>query len=128
MSDFWFMGTKAGTQSGSLDSLKWLLVVLLIAAGVGGNIYFADYSLLYRVLGLVAIALVAAFVAVQTVQGAAFWKLAKEARTEIRKVVWPTRQETTQTTFIVVVFVLIMSLVLWGLDSLLGWLVSLAIG
>ena len=52
----------------------------------------------------------------------------KEARIEIRKVVWPTRQETTQTTLIVVAVVLVMALLLWGLDSLLGWLVSLIVG
>ncbi len=122
------MNASAESQSGSLDGLKWLVVVALLAAGIGGNVYYDDQSLLYRVIGLIAIALVAAFIAVQTVQGAAFWKLAKEARTEIRKVVWPTRQETTQTTLIVVAFVFVMALILWGLDTLLGWLVSLAIG
>ncbi|MEX5381397.1 preprotein translocase subunit SecE, partial [Acinetobacter towneri] len=54
--------------------------------------------------------------------------LLKEARVEIRKVVWPTRQETMQTTLIVVAVVLVMALLLWGLDSLLGWLVSLIVG
>ena len=108
--------------------MKWLVVVVLIAAAVGGNVYYAEQSLLYRVIGISVAALIAAYVAIQTTQGAAFWKLAKEARTEIRKVVWPTRQEATQTTFIVVAFVLVASLILWGLDSLLGWLVSLAIG
>ena len=49
-------------------------------------------------------------------------------RSEIRKVVWPTRQETTQTTLIVVAVVLVMALLLWGLDSLLGWLVSMIVG
>ena len=122
------MSAKPESQNGGLNGLKWLLVVVLIVAAVGGNIYYADQSLLYRVLALLAIAVVAALVAVQTVQGAAFWKLSKEARTEIRKVVWPTRQETTQTTIIVVGFVLLMSLILWGLDTLLGWLVSLVIG
>ena len=52
----------------------------------------------------------------------------KDSRTEIRKVVWPTRQETVQTTFIVVVFVLLVALVLWALDSFFAWLASLAIG
>jgi preprotein translocase subunit SecE len=47
-----------------------------------------------------------------------FWNLIKGSRTEIRKVVWPTRQETTQTTMIVVVFVFVMALILWALDSL----------
>jgi preprotein translocase subunit SecE len=111
-----------------LDGLKWLVVVVLVAVGVTGNIYFADQSLLYRTLALVALAVVAGYVALQTARGAAFLKLAREARTEIRKVVWPTRQEATQTTLIVVVFVLVAALVLWGLDSLLGWLASLIIG
>ncbi len=122
------MNAKTEEKAGSLDGLKWLVVVLLVAAGIGGNMYYAEYSLLYRVLGLLVLALIAGLLAVQTLQGAAFWKLAKEARTEIRKVVWPTRQESTQTTLIVVAFVIVMALILWGLDTLLGWLVSLAIG
>ena len=111
-----------------LDSVKWLLVAVLVAAGVAGNMYFASYSLLYRVLGLLVLAVVAAGVALQTEKGQAFWKLVKEARVEIRKVVWPTRQETTQTTLIVVAFVLVTALILWGLDTLLGWLASQILG
>lgn len=111
-----------------LDPVKWGIVVALVAAGVVGNSYYADQSLLYRVLALVALALVAGWVASTTERGGAFWHLVKGSRTEIRKVVWPTRQETTQTTMIVVVFVFIMALVLWALDSILGWLVSMVIG
>lgn len=123
------MNAKIESQGSGLDSLKWFVVVVLVIAGIAGNIYYSGQLLLiYRVLGLVAVAVVAAVIAVQTAQGAAFWKLAKEARTEVRKVVWPTRQETTQTTLIVLAFVLLMSVILWGLDTLLGWLVSLAIG
>ena len=110
------------------DSLKWLVVAVLIGAGVYGNSYFAAEPLLYRVLGLLVIAAIAGFVALQTAQGGAFWTLTKESRTEIRKVVWPTRQETVQTTMIVVAFVILVALILWGLDSILGWLVSLVIG
>jgi preprotein translocase subunit SecE len=120
------MSTEA---SGSrFDSVKWLLVVALVAAGVYGNSFYADQSLLYRVLALLVLAVVAGFIALQTTQGTAFWDLAKGSRTEIRKVVWPTRQETVQTTVIVVGFVIVVALLLWGLDSLLGWLVSLIIG
>ena len=110
------------------DSVKWVAVAILVAVGVVGNSYFSDQSLLYRVLGLVALGAVAALIALQTTKGAAFWTLVKGSRTEIRKVVWPTRQETVQTTLIVVGVVLIVALFLWGLDSLLGWLVSLVIG
>ena len=110
------------------DSVKWVVVALLIAAAIVGNSYFADQSLLYRVLGIVAVSAVAAMVALQTAKGIAFWSLVKGSRTEIRKVVWPTRQETVQTTLIVLAFVVLVALLLWGLDTLLGWLVSMVIG
>lgn len=120
------MSTEA--SSSRFDNVKWLLVVALVAVGVYGNSFYADQSLLYRVLALLALAAVAGFIALQTAQGAAFWDLTKGSRMEIRKVVWPTRQETVQTTVIVVGFVIVVALILWGLDSLLGWLVSLVIG
>jgi preprotein translocase subunit SecE len=115
------------TAASRFDSIKWVLVFILVAVAVVGNSYFSDQSLLYRVLGILALAAVAGLIALQTAKGAAFWALVKGSRTEIRKVVWPTRQETVQTTMIVVAFVLLVALILWGLDSLLGWLVSLAI-
>jgi preprotein translocase subunit SecE len=108
--------------------VKWLLVLALIGGGVYGNSYFADTALLYRVLGLLALAGVAGLIASLTAQGAAFWELVRGSRMEIRKVVWPTRQETVQTTMVVVGFVILVALILWALDSLLGWLVSLVIG
>jgi preprotein translocase subunit SecE len=111
-----------------LDPLKWGVVLVLVAAGVVGNSYYGEQSLLYRVLALIVLAAAAGWVASTTERGGAFWQLVKGSRTEIRKVVWPTRQETTQTTLIVVVFLIIMSIILWGIDSLLGWLVSLVIG
>ncbi|MEM6582503.1 MAG: preprotein translocase subunit SecE [Pseudomonadota bacterium] len=110
------------------DTVKWIIVFALVAVAVVGNSYYADQSLLYRVLAILALAVVAAFVALQTAKGAAFWTLVKGSRTEIRKVVWPTRQETVQTTMIVLLVVIATGLFLWGLDSLLSWLVSLVIG
>ena len=118
----------ASDESGAMDMLKWGLVVLLVGAGVAGNMYYAEQSLLYRVLGLVAVGGVALFVALQTVQGKSFAELVKEARIEVRKVVWPTHQETLQTTLMVLVVVWIAAVILWGLDALLGWLASLIIG
>ncbi|RQB79257.1 preprotein translocase subunit SecE [Pseudomonas aeruginosa] len=110
------------------DLLKWLLVAVLVVVAVVGNQYFSAQPILYRVLGILVLAVIAAFLALQTAKGQAFFSLAKEARVEIRKVVWPSRQETTQTTLIVVAVVLVMALLLWGLDSLLGWLVSMIVG
>lgn len=111
-----------------LDPIKWILVIGLVAAGVVGNSYFSDYGILYRVLALVAIGLVAAIVAVQTSAGSRFWGFLREAQVELRRVVWPNRQEVTQTTLIVLVVVVIMAILLWALDGLLGWLASLIIG
>ncbi|WP_248744658.1 MULTISPECIES: preprotein translocase subunit SecE [unclassified Pseudomonas] len=122
------MTPKAEAQGSRFDLLKWLVVVALVVVGVVGNQYYSASPILYRVLALLVIATVAAFVGLQTAKGKSFFVLVKEARTEIRKVVWPTRQETTQTTLIVVAVVLVMALLLWGLDSLLGWLVSLIVG
>ncbi|KTT06166.1 preprotein translocase subunit SecE [Pseudomonas oryzihabitans] len=122
------MSIKAEAKESRFDALKWLVVVVLVVIGVVANHYFAAQSILYRVIGLLVLAAIAAFVALQTVKGQAFFGLLKDARTEIRKVVWPTRQETTQTTLIVVAVVLVMALLLWGLDSLLGWLVSTIVG
>ena len=122
------MNPKAEASDSRFDLVKWLVVVLLVVVGVVGNQYYSAQPILYRVLALLVIAAVAAYVALQTGKGKAFFVLAKEARVEIRKVVWSTRQETTQTTLIVVAVVLVMALLLWGLDSLLGWLVSLIVG
>jgi preprotein translocase subunit SecE len=122
------MNAKAEATGSRFDLLKWLVVAALVIVGVVGNQYFSAEPILYRVLALLVIAIVAGFVALQTTKGQSFFVLAKEARAEIRKVVWPTRQETTQTTMIVVAVVLVMALLLWGLDSLLGWLVSLIVG
>jgi preprotein translocase subunit SecE len=122
------MESKADRSTSSFDAIKWLVVFFLIAVGVVGNQYFSAESLLYRVLGLVVLAMLAAFVALQTDRGRRFAALLKEARVEIRKVVWPTRPELIQTTFIVVVFVLVVALMLWGMDSLISWLVSGVIG
>ena len=120
-------GSDAAATS-PLDWLKWLVVIALVSAGVIGNWYYQDQSLLYRVLALVVLAGLAVFVAVQTERGRAAWQLMKDARNEIRRVVWPKRPETVQTTGIVVVLVVVFGLILWLLDTLLGWIVSSVIG
>lgn len=122
------MESKADQTNSRLDPLKWLVVFVLIAVGVVGNTYYSAESLLYRVLAVVALAIVAAVIALQTSKGRRFAQLLKEARVEIRKVVWPTRQELMQTTLIVIVFVLVVALLLWGMDSLISWGVSGVIG
>ncbi len=123
------MSTGVDSPEYKLDGLKWLLVVAIIAAGTVGNSYYAeDIGLLYRVVAMVAMGLVAAFVALQTAKGAAFWGLLKSAQIEMRKVVWPSKPETNQTTLLVLVVVFVMAIILWGLDALFGKIASFIIG
>ena len=123
-----YMNDRVKNTEYKLDSLKWIVVAALVAAGVYGNSYFAAESMLYRVIGLLVLAGVAGWIAAQTSKGSSFVTLCLEARTEIRKVVWPTRTETTHTTMIVVVVVIIVAILLWGLDSFLSWLIAMIIG
>ena len=118
------MSTSTETTGASLDWLKWIVVFAILGGGVFGNWYFGDQSLLYRVAGLLVMAVTAFFVVIQTEKGGNAWTLIKDARGEIRRVVWPTRDETVQTTLIVLVLVLIFALILWLLDSGLSWVVS----
>ena len=112
----------------SLDGLKWGVVALLLIAAIGGNYYFGQESVLLRAVGVVVAVAVAGLIAMQTLKGRTAVSFAKESRTEVRKVVWPTRQEAVQTTGIVLVATLIMSLLLWGLDSVLFWVVGFITG
>jgi preprotein translocase subunit SecE len=122
------MSDKVNEQNKSLDWVRWGIVAAIVAAGVYGNSYFAAESLLLRTIGLLVLAGVAGWVAVQTTRGKAFLNLCLEARVEIRKVVWPTRQETTQTTIVVLIVVFVVALILWLLDWGLNGIVSVIIG
>jgi len=118
------MKAKAEAQPARLDGFKWALVVLLVSAAVLGNMYYSDSPLLYRVAGVVVLLGLAGVVFLQTMKGQKFLGMAKEARVEIRKVIWPTRPETTQTTLIVLAAVAIVALLLWLIDSLLSWIIQ----
>jgi len=122
------MSTKAETSEYRLDAVKWIVVLGILAGGIYANSYYSAIEPLYRALAGVLVAAAAVVVALQTEKGSAVWELAKEARVEVRKVVWPTPQETTQTTLIVVVAVLIVALLLWAIDSGLSWGVQGIIG
>ncbi|MAN52336.1 MULTISPECIES: preprotein translocase subunit SecE [Marinimicrobium] len=122
------MNTKTEAKEYRMDPLKWLLVLGLIAVGVVGNSHFSAEPLLYRVLGLLVVAAVAILIALQTEKGAGLWRLLRESMVEVRKVVWPSRQETNQTTLIVIAVVIVMSIILWLLDTFFGWIASLIIG
>lgn len=123
------MSTNTENQtSGSLDTLKWGVVFLILIGAVVANHMYADLSVLIRAVGVIVAVAIAALIAYQTEKGRTAVNFAKESRTEVRKVVWPTRQEAVQTTGIVLIVTAIMSLLLWGLDSFLFWIVGFITG
>jgi preprotein translocase subunit SecE len=83
--------------------------------------YFSDILLLYRVLGLLAVALIVAGMMLTTWVGRNIWSFVLESKQEVRKVVWPTREETFRTTLLVFVMVVVVGFVLWLLDMFLFW-------
>ena len=113
------MNAKAEVESSTMDTLKLLVAVVLLVPGIGVFYIFEEHSLLLRVLGLLAIVGVAVAVALQSVPGRRVWDFAADARTEVRKVVWPSRQETIQTTLIVFAMVLLIGIMLWLFDMAL---------
>lgn len=108
--------------------MKLAVAAVLLSGAVVAFYYFSDQSTLLRVLGLLAAAGVAVFIAAQTAKGGQALAFLGDARTEVRKVVWPTRQETIQTSLIVFVMVVIVGIMLWLLDMFLLWAVRLLTG
>ncbi len=111
-----------------VDTLKLAGVVVLVAAGVYGNSYFREESVLYRAIALVALAVLCGFIAFHTAKGQAAWNLLNEARTELRRVHFPTRRETGITTAVVIGVMIVVAVVLFIFDSLLSLLVESLIG
>ncbi len=113
------MNTKAESNPGFLDTVKLVLAVVVLLGGIAGYYYFENESILLRVAGLLVAVAFGAVIAFQSLQGKNLWRFVQSSRTEIRKVIWPTRQETMQTTLTVFVFVLILGIFFWGLDWIL---------
>lgn len=123
------MATQIENSGGNgLDVVKWIVAVVLLVAATLGNHYLTALSPTLRIGGVVLLVLIAFGVALTTMKGRGFLETLGEARVEARKVVWPTKQETWQTTMIVAAVVVVSSLLLWGIDSLFGWVVSSIIG
>lgn len=114
--------------SRAVDAAKWLVVVGLLAAAVVGNAVYAGEPLLWRVIGGLLLVAAAAGLAAVTDKGREFVSYSKEARVELRKIVWPTRQERLQTTLVVFVVVAIMAILLWAFDWVLSLVISNIIG
>lgn len=124
------MATNSESQGSAFDTIKLLLALVVLILGIWGFYYFAQEALLYRVLGILAAVGVAIGIAATTAKGRGLISFLGTSRSEVRKMVWPTRAETMQTTLMVFIMVVILAIFLWFIDMLLGFGVKtlLAVG
>jgi len=113
--------SKTEPTSSAFDTFKLMTAVLVLIAGVVGFYYFEEESQLLRVLGMLGVAVIAFLIAATSELGRRGLGFVKDSRVEVRKVVWPTRQETIQTTIAVLIMVLLVAIMLWLFDMFLGW-------
>ena len=103
-----------------LDTAKLVAAVGLVAAGIAAFYFLADLPIWLRWIIVLGALVAGTFVSLQSSQGREFWQFVQSSRVELRKIVWPNRQETLQVTLLVFVMVTIMSLFFWVLDRALG--------
>ncbi|MCG6898637.1 MAG: preprotein translocase subunit SecE [Gammaproteobacteria bacterium] len=122
------MNSKVETQRSRFDSLKLGIAVALLAAAIVAFYRFDEQLLVLRVLGLLVVAGISVLIAAQSSTGKNIIGFIKGAQTEVRKVVWPTRAETVQTTLAVILMVFLVGIFLWLLDMVLLWAIQLLTG
>lgn len=121
--------TTEKASSSALDTVLLIVALALLVGGIFGFYYFESQAIaVVRAIGLLVAMAAAILVAAQTHKGRALLGFLKNADIERRKVVWPTRQETMQTTLIVLVVTLIVSLILFGFDTMFSWGVRALMG
>ena len=116
------------SESGVLDILKLLMAAAILLGGLFGYYWYLEWSQPLRVLLVLGGTILGVGIGMTSTQGRRLWAFIQGSRIEIRKVVWPTKQETTQTAIAVFVFTLILALFFWGLDSFLLWLTRTLVG
>ena len=109
------------SRSAFADTLLLLVSVVMLLGGITAYYYYQDMAITpVRVAALIAVTLLASWVAAQSQKGGAFFRFLKESDIERRKVVWPTHQEAVQTSLMVIVVVIIISLFLAVVDWMIG--------
>jgi preprotein translocase subunit SecE len=122
------MSANASKSMNVADMAKWVVSIALLVGTIAGNTYFDEVSLLYRAVAIVITVAIALLVAAKTEKGRNALDFARESRTEIRKVVWPSRQETRTTTLIVLGATVIVGIFLYLLDLIIIEAVSFVTG
>ena len=122
------MDAKVDSKPTIIDTALLLLAAVILVGSLFAYYYYADESALLRSLGMLFAFILAIWVAFQSAQGRTLWAFIQSSRVELRRVVWPTREETIQTTIVVLVFALIMGTFFWLLDIFLLWFTRLITG
>ena len=110
------MNSKTETQQGSIDIFKFLVALVVLTISLVGFYYYSEAPKILRVLGVLAGIIVSLVIVSQTLKGRQTIDFVRDAQVEVRKIVWPTRQETSQTTLFVIIVVIIFAILLWVLD------------
>ena len=105
-----------------------ILSIGVLIAGMILFYYFSDVRLFYRVVGMISVVIFSAFIAYQSDFGKLVYSYVTDSRVELKKVTWPTKQETTQTTLGVIFVVIVVGILLWLFDMLLGWAIGTLYG
>ena len=106
----------------ALDTLKLVAAIAILVGGIAAFYVLTTYPIAVRWLIVLAAVGVGIFVALQSAQGRTFAQFVQGSRVELRKIVWPTRQETLQTTLVVVIAIVVLGIFFWLLDMLLGYI------
>ena len=110
------MNSKTETQQGSIDIFKFLVALVVLTISLVGFYYYSEAPKIVRVLGVLAGIIVSLVIVSQTLKGRQTIGFVRDAQVEVRKIVWLTRQETSQTTLFVIIVVIIFAILLWVLD------------
>jgi len=122
------MDAKVDSKPTIMDTVLLLLSVAILIGSIVAYYYFAGESVLLRSVGVLVAFILAVWIAFQSAQGRTLWSFIQGSRVELRKVVWPTREETIQTTIVVLAFVAIMGTFFWLLDLMLLWFTRFVTG
>jgi preprotein translocase subunit SecE len=114
------MTEQTETGASALDTVKLVAAATILVGGIVAFYWLATYPLAVRWAIVLASLGLGAFVALQSAQGRVFWQFVQGSRVELRKVVWPTRQETLQTALVVFIAITVMGIFFWMLDWVLG--------
>lgn len=119
--------TENNVETKSSKSYLILSIGILIT-GMILFYYFSDVRLFYRVVGIISVVIFSFFIAYQSDFGKLVYSYVTDSKVELKKVTWPSKQETTQTTLGVIFVVIVVGILLWLFDMLLGWAIGTLYG